>query len=201
MKRTVSVVGSASVSVAPDCARLNCGVQVTGANAQDVLRRSNSAMQSIIDALGRHGVEPIDLRTHGPNLYPTDSGYGGSNDVTVVIRQIDKVGDVIDAVAEAGGPNLTMHGLTFEVSDPGTHLPSVRAAAIDAARTVAGQLASAAGAAVGAVVAISDSSGSQGPVPIARAAMAMSKATPVEPGGQQIRVDISVTYRLVDAEH
>jgi uncharacterized protein YggE len=200
MKRTVSVVGSASVSVAPDCARLNCGVQVTGANAQDVLRRSNSAMQSIIDALGRHGVEPIYLRTHGPNLYPTDSGYGGSNDVTVVIRQIDKVGDVIDAVAEAGGPNLTMHGLTFEVSDPGTHLPSVRAAAIDAARTVAGQLASAAGAAVGAVVAISDSSGSQGPVPVA-GAMAMSKATPVEPGGQQIRVDISVTYRLVDAEH
>jgi uncharacterized protein YggE len=35
MKRTVTVVGSASVSVGPDCARVQFGVQVAGSNAQE----------------------------------------------------------------------------------------------------------------------------------------------------------------------
>jgi uncharacterized protein YggE len=77
MKRTVTVVGSASVSVEPDCARLQCGVQVAGSNAQDALRRSNSAMQSILATVREHGVSAADLRTNGPNLYPTDDGYSG----------------------------------------------------------------------------------------------------------------------------
>ena len=49
--RTVTVAGSATLAVAPDCAHLNCGVQVEGTNAQDALRRSNEAMRAIVDAL------------------------------------------------------------------------------------------------------------------------------------------------------
>jgi uncharacterized protein len=198
MKRTVTVVGSASVSVEPDCARLQCGVQVAGSNAQDALRRSNSAAQSILATLRGHGVSAADVRTNGPNLYPTDAGYAGSNDVTVVIRNIDAVGDVIDAVAAAGGPNLTMHGVSFSVSDRGLHVPAARAAAMEAAGVIAAELAAAAGAAVGEVVTISEGSGGMSPVPVARAQML--KSTPVEPGAQEIVVDVTVTYRLIDAK-
>src|SRR5215207_3352946 len=196
MKRTVTVVGSASVSVEPDCARLQCGVQVAGSNAQDALRRSNSAVQSILTTLRGHGVSATDLRTNGPNLYPTDAGYSGSNDVTVVIRNIDAVGDVIDAIAAAGGPNLTMHGVSFSVSDRGQHLPAARAAAMKAARAIAAQLAAAAGAALGEVVTISEGSGGTAPVPVGRGQML--KSTPVEPGAQEIVVEVTVTFRLID---
>lgn len=197
MKRTVSVVGSATVSVEPDCARLDCGVQVRGSNAQDALRRSNEAMQAIIDALGRNGIDPGDIRTTGPNLHPGEKGYFGGNEVAVTVRALDTLGGVIDSVALAGGPNLTMHGVSFSVSDPGAHLPAVRRAAMDAACAIATELATAGGAALGDVLTINESSGHRAPVPMA-AGMRMMNSTPVEAGTQDIRVDVEVTYRLVE---
>jgi uncharacterized protein YggE len=197
MKRTVSVVGSAVVFVAPDCARLNCGVQVRGSNAQDALRRSNEAMHAIIDALKRNGVDAADIRTTGPTLHPGEKGYFGGNDVAVTVRALDSLGAVIDAVALAGGPNLTMHGVSFSVSDPGSHQPAARRAAMQAAHAAAVELANAAGAAVGEVLTIEESSGYQAPVPMV-AGMSMMKATPVEGGTQEIHVDVNVTYRLIE---
>lgn len=197
MKRTVSVVGSAVVSVTPDSARLNCGVQVRGSNAQDALRRSNEAMHAIIEALKRNGVAAADIRTTGPNLHPGDKGYFGSNDVAVTVRTLDSLGAVIDAVALAGGPNLTMHGVSFSVSDSGAHLPAARRAAMDAAHAIATELATAGGAAVGEVLTINESSGYQAPVAMA-AGMRMMKGAPVEAGTQELRVDVNVTYRLID---
>ncbi len=197
MKRTVSVEGSASVSVEPDCARLTCGVQVVGVDAQDALRRSNEALDAIVAALGASGVASADLRTMGPNLYSTDKGYAGSNDVVVLVRDVGSVGDVIDAVAAAGGPNFTMRGLTFSSLDPAAHLSLARAAAVESAHAIATELAAASGAAVAEVLTIVETTGSSMPVPAGRV-MAMA-STPVESGTLDLRVDVSVTYRLVDA--
>lgn len=196
MKRTISVVGSATVMVEPDIARLTCGVQVQGVNAQDALRRSNDAIHAILEAIKGAGVAATDLRTNGPHLYPTERGYVGNHDVSVIVRDLGAVGPVIDAVAAAGGPDLTMQGVSFGVEDPAVHLPAARRAAMAAARATADELATAGGAAVGEVVTISESSGYQAPVAL-RADMAMMKATPIEPGEQQLRIDVNVTYRLV----
>jgi uncharacterized protein len=194
--RTITVAGSATLTVAPDCAHLNCGVQVEGTNAQDALRRSNAAMHAIVDALGAAGVEAADLRTNGPNLWPSERGYHGSNDVAVVVRDLGGLGAVIDAVAAAGGPNLTMHGVSFSLADPSEHLPDVRRAAVHAAHAVASEFAAAAGVAVGEVVTITESPGLAAPVAVR--AMAFAKGTPVQAGSQELRVDVSVTYRLID---
>lgn len=199
MKRTVSVVGSATASVAPDIARTNCGVQVIGPNAQDVLRRSNEAMQAVIDAVQGAGVEHSDLRTHGPRLHPSDHGYVGSNDLSIVVRRLDSLGSVIDTMVAAGGPNVTMHGVSFAVSDPAGHLPALRASAMEAAHTIASELAAAGGAAVGEVLRIDESTGLQAPVAVMAEAR-MARATPVEAGEHELRIDVNVTYRLVDPE-
>jgi len=199
MKRLISVVGSATASVPPDIARTNCGVQVAGPNAQDVLRRSNEAMQAIIDAVVAAGVERTDLRTDGPRLHPTDQGYIGSNDLSVVVRRLDSLGSVIDTMVAAGGPNVTMHGVTFAVSEPAAHRPAIRRAAMDAAHAIAIELAEAGGAAVGEVIKIDESSGYQSPVAV-MAETRVARATPVEAGEQQLRIDVNVTYRLIDAD-
>jgi hypothetical protein len=198
MDRTITVAGSASLTVAPDCAHLNCGVQVEGTNAQDALRRSNEAMHAILDALTERGVAPADLRTNGPNLWPSERGYHGSNDVAVVVRDLDSLGAVIDAVAAAGGPNLTMHGVSFSVSDPTELLPAVRRSAVQAAHATASELADAAGAVVGEVLTITESPGHAAPAAMRTEAM-LAKSTPVRVGAQELRADVSVTYRLVDA--
>lgn len=172
-------------------------MQVEGTNAQDALRRSNTAMHAILGALTAHGVEPTDLRTNGPNLWPRERGYHGSNGVTVVVRELGSLGAVIDAVAVAGGPNHTMHGVSFSLGDPTEHLPHVRRAAVQAAHAAATEFAAAAGAAVGEVLTISESPGQAVPV-VLRAETLAAKGTPVRPGAHELRVDVLVTYRLVD---
>jgi uncharacterized protein YggE len=199
MERTVTVVGSASVAVDPDCARLNLGIQVIGSNAQDALRRTNDGMRAIVDALFGVGIDRADVRTGGPRLFPVDKGYAGSNDVSVLVRDVASVGEVIDVVAGAAGPNLTMHGITFSVLDPAVHLSEARAAAMAAAGAIATELATASGAAVGEVLTIDESRGGfPGPMPGLRAMpMAASAGTPVETGTQELRIDVTVTYCLV----
>jgi uncharacterized protein YggE len=199
MERTITVSGSASVSVAPDCARLQFGVQVEGVNAQDALRRSNEAMHAILDAVRARGVAPGDLNTNGPNLWPGERGYTGGNDVTVLVRDVASLGSLIDAVAESSGPNLTMHGVAFSVLDPEPHLVDARRRAVAAATEVAGQIAAAAGCALGEVLTIGEGGGGGGVPVFARADMAGFKATPVEAGSQDVRADVTVTFRLVDA--
>jgi uncharacterized protein YggE len=198
MDRTVTVVGSASVSVDPDCARLGCGVQLIGASAQDALGRVNEAMQMIVEAVTSSGVDRADIRTAGPNLFPVEQGYAGSNDLSVLLRDVGSVGEVIDAIAAVAGPNLTMRGVTFSVLDPAAHLSGARAAAMGAARSIATELAAASDAVVGEVLTIDESNGFRPPGAVVRT-MAASAPTPVEPGSQQLRVDVTVTYRLIDA--
>ncbi len=199
MKRTISVVGSATVAVEPDIARTNCGVMVTGPNAQDVLRRANEALHDIIEAVVGVGVDRSDLRTRGPNLHPTEHGYQGSNDLAIVVRDLSSLGSLIDTMIAAGGPSVTMHGVDYSVDDLAAILPKVRVAAIEEAHQIATQLANAAGAAVGDVMTINESGGYQAPTMMAMESRGMAmRGTPVESGQQQLRVDVNVTYRLTD---
>lgn len=200
MKRTISVVGSATLAVEPDVARTNCGVLVTGPNAQDVLQRANRSLDGIIEAVIAAGVDRSDLRTRGPNLYQTEHGYQGSNDLAIIVRDLSSLGALIDTMITAGGPNVTMHGVEFSIDDPAALLPKVRVAAIEEARRIATQLATAAGAAVGEVVTINEASGSRAPATMAMESRgSLMRGTPVESGLQQLRVDVDVTYRLTDA--
>ncbi len=199
MKRRISVVGSSVASVEPDLANTNCGVVVTGPNAQDVLAHANAAVHGIIEAAVAAGVDRADLRTRGPNLYPTDRGYQAGSDLAVVVRDLERLGPLVDAMVAAGGPDVTMHGVNFCVADPSEHLPGLRVAAMAAAHEIATQLATAGGAAVGEVLRIDESSGYGAPAMMAMESHGkLMRGTPVEAGQQQLRIDVNVTYRLVD---
>jgi uncharacterized protein YggE len=200
MDRTITVTGTGVVTVAPDCARISFGVQVQGVNAQDALRRANEVMHAIVAAVKAQGVDPADLQTNGPNLWPGERGYTGSNDVSVLVRDITALGELIDTVAEASGPNLTMHGVSMDVLDPAPHRVRAREAAVASARASAEQLAIAAGCSLGEVVTITEGGTIHGPIGGFRgvAMAAMDKGAIVEPGSQEVRVDVTVAYRLVD---
>ena len=198
MDRTITVTGTGVVTVPPDCARISFGVQVQGVNAQDALRRSNEAMHAIVAAVKERGVDAADLQT---NLWPGERGYTGSNDVSVLVRDITALGGLIDTVAEASGPNLTMHGVSMDVLDAAPHRVHARGAAVAAAREIAEQLAAAAGCALGEVVTIAEGGVIHGAIGGFRgvAMAAMDKGAIVEPGSHEVRADVTVTYRLVDA--
>ena len=200
MKRTITVVGTGSVTAAPDIATVNVGVQVQAANAQDALRRANELASAVLDAVRGVGVADNDLRTNGPHLWPNDRGYQCGNDISVVVRDVSTTGSVIDVAAGAGGPGFTMSGVSFGVAEPVALQTVARQAAMADAHTVATELATAAGATVGEVLTIVEGVASGTPRPMMMAEMrSATAATPVAAGEQTVKVDVSVTYRLVDA--
>jgi hypothetical protein len=200
MKRTITVVGVGSVAAAPDIATVNVGVQVQASNAQDALRRANELTTAVLDAVQGLGVNDNDLRTNGPNLWPNDRGYQCGNDIAVVVRDVSMAGSVVDAAAGAGGSSFTISGVSFGVAEPGALQTLARQAAMANAYAIASELAIAAGAAVGEVLTIVEGAASGTPRPMMMAEMRTAKAaTPVATGEQTVRVDVTATYRLVEA--
>jgi len=118
--------------------------------------------------------------------------YRVSNMVNVTIRDLDSVGDVLDAVIEAGANDIW--GITFAMDDPSQAQDEARAGAIDDALARAGALAELNGVALGPVMSVTEIVGST-PVPMPKALeSAAAGGGPVSPGELEIGYQVQVTY-------
>ena len=120
--------------------------------------------------------------------------------MNVTVRDIESVGEVVDAATAAGATNV--NGISFRVDDPAAAEAEARSAAVADARAKADQLATDAGVAIIGVVNISES-GAQPPQPIymERAAMDMAAAaavptTPVLPGQVELSISVFIQYEI-----
>ncbi len=214
--RNVSVSGQGQIDLQPDLAIIEVGVNTQAKDASAALSQNNTKMTALITALKQAGVADQDIQTNVVQLQPqyssTDSagtgqagssspvtlpqliGYQATNLVSVRSKALDKLGGLLDAVVKAGGNRID--GIRFEVSDPSQALDQARQAAWNDARHKAEQLAQLAGAQLGDVMTINETSNT--PVPIARNTfMASASANvPIQPGSQTIQVDIQVTWSL-----
>jgi uncharacterized protein YggE len=200
---TVTVTGQGRVSGTPDMATVQLGVEVRATTAGDALDRANDRAASLLAAVRGTGVEGGDIRTRDVSLYPTFgdngqqiTGYVASNQVSVVIRDVSAVGPTLDSVAREVGDEVRFNGITFGITDTSELARAARTAAVADAFDRASQLATAAGADLGQVVALIEGSPSVGPRPMF-AADAMRKGPPIEAGSQTVDVDVTVTYQLV----
>ena len=205
-EHTILVTGEGKVTVKPDTASLNLGVQVTASTATEALSRANASAASLIASLKAAGIADADIATSGLSIYPqhnsknTISGYQASNNVTITVREIGRTGQMIDAAADTAGDNLTVGGVSFYVDNTEGLIGAARANAILNARKRAGEYAAAAGATVGGVIQISEAN-IRGPVqPMFRAAsMSFSGGgpqSPIETGTQDLEVSVTVVYEL-----
>ncbi len=117
------------------------------------------------------------------------------NQVQVHVRDLDKIGDVLDKLVTLGANQ--MNGITFEVSAAETLRDAARKDAIANARRRAELYAAAAGAKVGKVMAINEG-GIAEPRPYFKAgrAAAAMEAVPVERGTQSLEANVTVTWEL-----
>jgi uncharacterized protein YggE len=126
---------------------------------------------------------------------PKLSGYSVSNQVNVTIREIGKVGDVLDRVVAAGATDAG--NVSFLVSDASKALDQAREAAIADARRKAEVYARAAGVTLGRVVSIEEESGSSSPVPMRALALpAPSMQMPIAPGENTLRARVTVGFEI-----
>lgn len=210
---TISIEGRGEVRAAPDMASINSGVTTQGATAREALDANSAAMTDLIAALKEAGIENRDIQTSGfsvnPNyvysdarddlgytLPPRINGYQVSNSVTVLVRDLDTLGSILDRSVTVGAN--TVNGVTFSVADPSELLNEARKAAFADARTKAELYAEAAGAELGDLESISERQDFNGPQPYpmyARAEMAAS-SVPVEAGEMTFAISVNVAWDL-----
>lgn len=202
--RAVTVSASGRVSVAPDQARVTSGVTTEGVSAREALTANSAAMQKVIGALKASGIDPKDIQTSSfrveprytqpvPGKAPTIDGYNVSNEVVVLVRDLDKLGDILDRLIGAGA-NQTA-GLSFEVSTAETALDEARKQAVANARRRADLYAAAAGAEVGEVLTITEGAGAAPPQPVFARAM-KAEAVPIERGTETLEATVTITWVL-----
>lgn len=202
------VTGEGEVSVAPDMAIVSLAVMRDAETAREALDANNQAMAAVIAAMKEAGIAPRDLQTAGLQInpryvYPQDghgqpriTGYEVTNSLTVRVRDIAQVGQVIDRSVTLG---VNQGGsITFTNDDPGQARTEARKLAVHDAIERARTLADAAGAEVGTIMEIVEQAPDQ-PVAIAARAMRMEAApdaVPIEAGENSYRIRVSVTFEL-----
>jgi uncharacterized protein YggE len=202
--RTITVPGVGRVSIEPDLAEVRLGVVIRRPTVGQARTEAARLMAAILDGVVAAGVPRPDIRTtflavqpaweHDDRAgRPRLAGHEVSNVVTVVVRDLDRLGSTIDAALGAGATSLD--GLDLRVADPGGPQAEARAAAVADARGRADVLAAAAGVTIAGLRSITEGSGRGPIVPVARLAMAEAVAdTPIEAGRTEIAVAIEAVF-------
>ncbi len=205
-KGRISITGTASIDATPDLATVNAGVESTAPTARDALTANSRKMNAVFDAIKALGIEDRDVGTsnfnisqhwrHGPDGSKPD-GYRVSNQVSLRLRDVSRVGEVLDALTTAG---VNQAGnIRFEVENADTLLDDARAEAVAKARKRAELYAAAAGVSLGKVMSISEGGFRPGPQPQYAAMEArMASAPPIAPGEQKLSVSVTLTWALVE---
>src|ERR1700730_6822532 len=186
---TISVTGEATVSVAPDLARIDGGVTSEAKTAREASDANNAAMGKVLLALNGAGIDEKDSQTSRLSLQPQSSssrpgapstiiGYRASNRVTIQLRDVTKLASVIDTLVGAGANDIG--GINFMVSKASKLLDEAREQAIADARRKAEIYAKAAGVTLGAPLSISEQ-GFPGPIPFRKMVYGMGAPRDVAP--------------------
>ena len=201
---TLNLTADGEVKAAPDEATITLGVQTKAATAGQAMTENAARMYQVMAALRRAGIADRDVQTSNINLSaeydyqqnqpPRLTGYAASNDVTITVNDLKRLGGALDAVVAAGANQI--NGVSFGLKDPLAAEDAARRAAVTALRAKADLYAQATGYHVARLVNLSEGGGySPGPVRV----MAMAKApapTPVSAGELTVRISVTGVYEL-----
>ena len=203
----ISVSGQGSVAAVPDTALVSLGVSLSRDSARQAREDAARAMSALLDSLKSNGVDESDIKTTQFSISPEIDfrpggeqviiGYRVTNIVSAKVRDLDRVGEIIDEAVDAVGDPIQVSGITFTIDDPKALLSQARAEAMADAKAKAQELADLAEVDLGRPIFISESS--VGPPVFFRApvpAAALEAFTPIEPGQLEIAVAVQVTYAI-----
>lgn len=205
---TILVTGAGSVEVTADIARLSLGVESIADTIAEARGEAASALDAMLAALKQHGVANDDIETAYFNIQPEYdyrseggprlTGFRVSNFLNVTVRDLDTVGELIDAAVQAGGDSTRVNDIRFEAEEPEDAQREAWQLAVRDATAQADLLAAEAGVARGAPVLISSDQSSYS-VPLARGEAAFADAsfsTPILPGSLSIEARVTIAFAI-----
>jgi uncharacterized protein YggE len=204
---TLNLAADGEVKAAPDMASINLGVMVQAKTAQAAMQGNAQRMTEVIAALRKAGIAAKDIQTSGLNLNaqyvyeqnvpPRLTGYQASNQVTVIVHDLTKLGAAVDATVSAGANQV--NGISFGLNDPTAAENAARENAVKALQAKADLYAKATGYRIGRLVSLSEGGGytPRPPVPMmAYASKREAMDTPVSAGELNVRIEVSGLYEL-----
>lgn len=210
-----SVSGSGTVYAKADIANLTVGLKTdTKKTAAEATKNSTDKMNEIVKAVKDLGVEEKDIKTTNYLLNPVYNwtektgqqlvGYEVSQNVTLKIRNLEKIGDIIAKTTEKGANQIG--GISFTIDDEYQLRNEARALAIEKAKEKAQLIASESGMKLGEIKNVFETSQ---PVydlmysnvrkeasSVVMDQAAGGAAPSIESGQNEIKVEVSLTYEV-----
>ena len=228
-ENTISVTGNAEVNATPDVATFSFTVKETAKTTDAAQEIVSEKISTIIDGLEDADVEEEDIKTQSYNIYPkyewvkvdqqqqdigvdgtiffpgqdrkqVQTGFDVSQNVSVKLRDFDKVGEVLELFAETGVENL--NGPNFQIDEPDELQDEARAMAIDEAQEKAKQLAKDLGVKLGKVVSFNEGGGGYYPEPYYAKSLdfAVAESAAFEPelpvGENTVSSSVTIIYSI-----
>jgi uncharacterized protein len=203
--RTIVATGTSRVRGTPDVLTVQVGATSRGHTVGEALDRNNAAVRKVIGALVDGGVDKKDIQTTNLSVGPIYGdngndieGYQVSNVVVAQLRDLVKAGRLLDDTVQAGGDDVVLRGVSFDIDDTSDLIAAARVDAVKRARNQAEQLAAAAGVQLGDVLTISESSRDVGPMLNAQEATASASADRmvIQSGSEELTVQVSVVFSI-----
>lgn len=204
----LDVNATGEVTRVPDLAIISAGVQTLQPTATAAIEQNAARMERVRSALKRAGIEDRDIQTSSISLHPEYhydqnrpprlTGYRATNTVNVKFRDLKRTGAILDALVAEGanqisGPNLT-------IDKPESALDEARTRAIANGRARADLYARALGMRVVRLLSVSEGGGHYMPPPMPVAMMAEARgadaSSKIDPGTQQLQVNVAMSFEL-----
>ena len=202
---TIVTTGEATVRRAPDRAFVTIAVDTRARTPRDAQQQNAQAMTTVQQRLGAAGIPKDAIRTTGYSIQQefdfangkrTPRGYAASNGVEVRVDAVERVGDVLDAMVDAGATSVS--GVRFDLKDrAGAEREALRLAVVDG-RARAEAIASGAGRTIERILRVVDApqprfKGAPQMMLERSVASAADASTPIAPGEIEIRAEVEVT--------
>lgn len=202
----LSISADAQATRVPDIATLSGGVVTQATDANTAMRANADQMSKVMAAIKAAGIAERDVQTAGISLFPqyryaenqppTITGYQATNTVNVKVRDISRLGKVLDALVASGANQIS--GPNFEIDEPEAAYDEARRNALKKAQARADMYAATLGLRVRRIVSISEGGGYNppGPLPMMKMAAMEARDTPVSPGETALSASLSVVFEL-----
>jgi uncharacterized protein YggE len=199
---SITAVGTATVSVTPDLARVDISVVSQGATAQEATAANATQAGAVIAALQALIGTHADIKTISYYLSPvynnpvigqnaTVIGYMVTNTVEVTLTNLSQAGQVIDTAIQSGANRV--QGISFDLQDRNPIVAQALRTAAGRARTQADAIASGLNVHTGAVLHAIEGVNTATPGQLVGGAAA-APSTPIETG--LVVVQASVTLEV-----
>lgn len=206
VEHSVVFTGEGKVKIVPDTARIDLGLITEGKESVAVQNENAEKMNKVIAYLRSQGVAAQDIKTSQYNLSPkydyvkgktTLSGYVLSQVLTVTVRDLQKIGDLLDGAVKNGANQV--NSVSLFVDKPEELRAKARAEAAANAREKAQASAKIAGFKLGRLIGFTENQAHDRPIFFESKGMGSAEsvlAPQIEPGTQEISVSVTLTYLI-----